>query len=353
MLNYLVAALTFQLIGSLRLPLEVTNRGTSVKMPRLRTTSNIAIVDFKSMTDKMELTRRPRNRDANCSVSPDKFSSDPCAAMTAGNLAKAGQQTVLVGILTHLGAHEVINSAQYPFYESTLPKNFQLVYFTNAPFKQSIYYNTSDSKVDAVKREVMSWRYLTRGCLPSSFKWFFQVDDDSIINFQRLALYVQSFENKVGNPAENSRIFGRNASWYRGPVEIFGGTGLLATQKLMENMGKHISDGAWSSALCDARKKSFGDHLISKLITSSPLKDHLQTMQGPFGLSEPEFKLDQNLVVHLKDVCHTPPNCAQMFPSSKTCFVLHKAITADDVRFAEGFFNASSPTIAEYEAMWH
>lgn len=379
--------------SSLRLLPNTKNAETAPKVEKakliqnfqIETARNIAIVDLKAVRDEMDKSSKlaqkltsseDRMKAGSCPVEAELL-PHACAAMTQGNfMTEAPDNSVLIGVLTHHDSHGAIKEAQY--YSQSLPKNFQLVYFTNAAFVSEIqpsnvvFDHTSEQKKDAVHREISSWRYLTSRCLPTNFryKWFLQVDDDAIINFKRLGLYTQAYENKIGNPEQLSHIIGRDAKWVKdpnkvatfgenAPKELFGGLGLLATRKFMEDFGKAISKEAWAKAFCSAlmEEEVWGDHLISNLITSTPLKDGMLSKRGPFGFEELQFDLWQNLdeqdqVNYLQQTCHTVQNCTEVYPSSKTCFIMHKAENLEEIQFAQGLMNVHHPTTADYEALW-
>lgn len=380
--------------SSLRLLPNTKNAETAPKVEKakliqnfqIETARNIAIVDLKAVRDEIDKSFKLAQKltspedQMKAGICPVKAELLPhaCKAMTQGNfMTEARDNSVLIAVLTHRDAHEAVKEAQ--FYAQSLPQDFQLVYFTNAAFTSPIqasnvvFDHGSEQKKDAVHRELSSWRYVTSGCLPENFryKWFLQVDDDSIIKFQRLGLYTRAYENKIGNPEQLSHIIGRDAHWVKdpnkvktfgenAPNELFGGLGLLATRKFMEDFGQAISKETWAKAICSSIMETevWGDHLISNLITSTPLKDGMLSKKGPFGLEELQFADWQNLdeqdqVNYLQQTCHTVQNCTQVYPSSKTCFIMHKAENEDEMLFAQRLMNMDKPTIEDYEALWN
>uniref|UniRef100_A0A7S4TAX9 Hexosyltransferase n=1 Tax=Alexandrium monilatum TaxID=311494 RepID=A0A7S4TAX9_9DINO len=140
------------------------------------------------------------------------------------------QHDVVVAVATYAGRHEMMRSKHYPFHTQQLPPGALLVYFTNSAMEGQMISatdNSTDTSYQAAQDRFMHvWRFVASDCLGTGrMRWFLMLDDDAVVSFGRLGIFMRAFEKTVGDPLKQQQLLGRTTTWMKRP-EVFGGNGI-------------------------------------------------------------------------------------------------------------------------------
>lgn len=187
----------------------------------------------------------------------------------------------LIGVTTSQRMHEARAAPHFAFHVRQTFGSALMVYFSNAVVNgppQPATDTRGNDYAAAVDRVIDAWRYVGRGCLGVSFRWYFQIDDDAAISVPRLRTFQLASERKLGSPEVLNAVFGMHAVWVRHTEELFGGRGMMATIRAMRATTM-LDDRLYDSAH-DAYQ--YGDAALSALMHTA--KCRFVKLHLPFGL---------------------------------------------------------------------
>lgn len=196
---------------------------------------------------------------------------------------------LVIAVLTFGKQSEVMLGDHYKYHSQRLPHDTLLLYITNdgpatrALPAESIVSDTRNGTYrDAAARCVRIWQFLGGGCGGLKYKFLLQVDDDTLIMFRNLAIFVAMLQSDIGNPHNASKVIGGKMTWGQ-RLEVFGGNGIFATQAAAQRMTE-LDEEAWQEAYQDY---DYGDSAVSALArhSSMPQGTLIADQSGWFGLA--------------------------------------------------------------------
>jgi len=196
---------------------------------------------------------------------------------------------LVIVVLTFGTQSEIMLGDHYKYHSQRLPRDTLMLYITNdgpatnsLPAESIVSDTFNGTYRDAAARCLRIWQFLGSGCGGLTYKFLFQIDDDTLIMFRNLDIFVASLQYDIGNPHNTSKVIGGKVAWVE-RLEVFGGNGIFATQAAAQRMAE-LDVEAWQEAY---RDYYHGDSAVSALAkhSSMPQGTLIADRSGWFGLA--------------------------------------------------------------------